>query len=158
MSLKDRLSRTQPALAPTVAPQSAQPILPPDAPRVEIPAPPSVAPSVTPEPKRGDVSTTFPPGVDALFLYVDAMPTKGVSVDVRLEEEIHARVEKILKEHNATSIDLAPLDYGKGRALLAASFRANPPRGVVVARTGGLSTGVIEVLAAIADTVTSRIA
>lgn len=98
--------------------------------------------SATPAPEAGNTSSTGA----GFELYIDTVPTKGVTTYLRLEEEIHRRSEIICKAVGAKSLHEKPLDFGKGRDKLADSFRTEPPTGVVLATTGGLSTAVIEVL------------
>jgi len=87
-----------------------------------------------------------------LHLYVDALPTKGVGgalVDLALI--IAERAAPICARFKVS--DVREVDFGKGTAQLVASFRNNPPTGVVLARTGGLSTLVLEALEPLAVTV-----
>lgn len=133
MSLKDRLAKSNTSAS----------ILPPDAPKPIIPAPaPLEATSITSVPAQPVTSST----TSELILYVDATPTKGQTIDARLEDLISERMTVMLREAKAEHIDAGELGYGKGKIQLAEWFRKNPPKGVVVASSGGLSTLVIEAL------------
>lgn len=100
------------------------------------------------------IETATPPPVSGTptagyELYIDCTPFKGADgPTVRLEEEIYRRVDEIVKSHGAKSLYEKPLDYGKGKDMLTESFRTSPPNGIILATTGGLSTAVIEALAA----------
>lgn len=91
---------------------------------------------------------------DKTLLLINCTPVKGVVGPVTLlDEEVERRSAEICKEYGAEDLRLKPLDFGKGTALLAASFRKNPIKGVVVARNSGLSATVLEVLRALPDVV-----
>lgn len=120
-----------------------------------IPTPtPSTAPSATstPAPTPGATSSTFPAA--SLVLYIDCVPEKGAVEFIRLEDEIAARTDAIIRAHNAKTLHDAPLNFGKGKDLLVESFRSTPPKGVVVATSAGLyAPMVLEVLKPLAPIV-----
>ncbi len=130
MSLMDKLRATKDAPPPATVPL----------PELFIGA----APAATEPPAAGGTTATVP---DAGFeLYIDTVPTKGVTEYLRLSDEIHRRSELIASSAGANSLTEKPLDFGKGKDKLCDSFRRFPPTGVVVATSGGLSSSVIEVL------------
>lgn len=113
---------------------------------------PTPSTSATPVPEVGAASSTAPASV--LTVYIDAMPEKGVTEFTRLEDEISKRCEAIAKAHGVKTIYEKPLDFGKGRDALVESFRTNPPKGVVVAKSAGLySAAILEVLTPLAPVV-----
>lgn len=93
-----------------------------------------------------------------IYLYIDCQPTYGVGVDVRLEDEIAARTPGTLAGLGETSaVDVREVKFGAGTAALVAGFKRNPPRGVVVASSQGLSGLVVEALAPMASLVVKAV-
>lgn len=137
------------ALEPTPTPKTKRAKKADPAPEAPGPASPMPAATVTPPPSVGEATPTAPAA--GFSLYVDCLPVKGIAINVRLEEEIARRAATIASANNVADVRL--LEYGKGRALLAASFHTDRPRGVVIASSGELSSTAIEVLAAYADVV-----
>lgn len=125
----------------------AQGINPPDAARPD--APPATAIEA---PSPAAISSTVP----GLHLYVDCQPVKGEQTWTRLEDHIAERVPGVLKEladreskpEYATLPDVREVPYGMGTTALVSSFRRNPPAGLVVATSAGLSGTVVEALLA----------
>jgi len=154
MSLKEKLETIKfekPAKSGAVG------IIPPDAPRYDLAKAnekAGIEVRIAPPAKGETTSTGSPsPGTTSGFeLYVDCTPVPSPTA-VRLEDEIHRRTEVICRNHGTKSLHDKPLDFGKGKDKLADSFRAEPPSGVVLATTGGLSTAVIEVLVPLATKV-----
>jgi len=68
-----------------------------------------------------------------------------------LEVLMDERAKTICEKEGATDIRL--LSYNRGPGLLAAAFRANPPTGTVVCRSGPVANAVIEALIPLADRV-----
>lgn len=133
----------------------AQGINPPDAAKPDMPQkPPAPAPAPvtttqTPAPAPGATSSTSP---GTLVLYVDCLPVKGGPSDfVRLEDEIARRADPIARAHGVA--DVREVKFGEGTATLVGSFRREPLTGIVIATSGGLSSQVVEVLAAQASVV-----
>jgi len=89
---------------------------------------------------------------DGLTLYVGCLPVVGhdASRATLLDAHIEA-LAKVLCE-TAGVKDLALIDYGKGKGLLAAALREFPPRGVVIARGGPWTEVALEVLRPMATT------
>lgn len=164
MSIKDRIA------ARKAAGPRPQGINPPDA---AAPAPasqsvtppaPAIAESVTeaavvqPEgnktasPETGTATATVSsPG---LIIYVGCTPTKGVDMSnaIDLESEIARRAAPIAAK--AGVVDVREIKYAEGTSMLLASFKRNPPTGIVLAQAGGLSSMVLEVLIPMATQVT----
>lgn len=104
-----------------------------------------------PSPSSAERSDAAAPG---LSLYINVVAEKG------LEDERPRMLEGIIAEDHAPGLlawwnrengtgltDLQQIDFGKWRGPLAASLRANPPRGCVFVRTGGaLAEVALEVL------------
>ena len=128
-------------------------INPPDAakpaPRV---APPTE--SATTVPAAGSQSSTS----DALVIYVNCMPVRGVSGVTNLSDEIAKRTAEIVTAHGAADLNSKPLDFGRGLGLLADSFRDRPLTGPVLATQGGLSTRILETLEPLAAVVVKGVA
>lgn len=121
-------------------------INPPDA-AAPVPVPKAQTPGVE-QPAPAPAPVAAPPG---LHLYVDCYPSKGAAIVVELDNLIELAAAPIRSQHGVA--DVRQIDFGKGTAALVAAFRSNPPQGHVVARTGGLSTLVLEVLRPMATTV-----
>lgn len=100
-----------------------------------------------------------------LYLYIDCQPTYGVSVDVRLEEEIAKRTPDVLgyltrndpKNVPGGAVDVREVKFGAGVATLCSTFKRDPPRGVVVASSQGLSGLVVETLLPMASLVVKAV-
>lgn len=129
----------------------AQGINPPDAAKPDAPA------SSTPAPATPVVTST----AGSLHLYIDCQPVKGPETWTRLEDHIAERAPGVLKElarreskpEYASLPDVREVPYGMGTTALVSSFRRDPPTGLVVATSAGLSGTVVEVLLAAATTV-----
>ena len=93
-----------------------------------------------------------------LDLYIDCHPVKGSGIHCQLEDLIASRTPALLdqlrqadpKQVPEGSVDLREVKYGAGTAALAASLKKNPPVGVVVASSTGLSGLMVEVLSPLA--------
>lgn len=68
-----------------------------------------------------------------------------------LDDLIYERSKPICESNNVK--DVREVKYGEGKVALLRSFREYPPTGNIIARTGGLSTDVLEVLLPMADLV-----
>ena len=108
----------------------------------------------TPSPQAGSQSST----TDALVIYVNCMPTRGVVGAVHLSDEIAKRTTEICTAHGAADLNSKPLDFGRGLGLLADSFRDRPLTGPVLATSGGLSTRILESLEPLAAVVVKGVA
>ncbi len=97
---------------------------------VETPLPPPTAPQPAPQ----------------LQLFVDCVPVKVDRniVLLRLEDMIATRSAPICEKHRVK--DVREIPYGAGTVALVASFKTDPPQGVMIASSGGLSNQIIEAL------------
>ncbi len=119
--------------------------------------PPSVdeAPSVsaTPVVAAEDAPTsTFPTLTNStglLVLFVNCAPTNTTGTS--LESVIAATSPAIAAKHKVSDVRLVP--YGVGTAELVAAIVKNPPTGIVIATTNGLSGPVVDALIPLAATV-----
>jgi CRISPR/Cas system-associated exonuclease Cas4 (RecB family) len=89
--------------------------------------------------------------LDGLELYVDCVSVKGDGFSQQLEDIIATKAAEVCKDEGV--VDIRLVNYGKGPGLLAAKFRADPPKGKVFAASGALSSPVIEVLVPLASVV-----
>ena len=123
-----------------------------------------VSPSGSGSVQPANPETNKDPAV-CIYLYIDCQPTYGVGVDVRLENEIAARSEALLRElrqKNPSDVppyatDVREVKFGAGTAALISHFKRNPPAGVVVASSQGLSALVVEALAPMASLVVKAV-
>ncbi len=149
MSLADKI-RARGINPPDAAlPAVTRPYVP-DATPATVTATPAPTAATPAESWSSSSSPTWAP-TTGLSLYVDCSPTKGLGVTLRLEDLVHERATTIAARHHVT--DVREVDFGKGVAELVASFKKDPPTGVVVATSSGLSAYVVEVLLPIASVV-----
>lgn len=142
----------------TTAPVRAFGINPSDAARPDLPPLP-IPPTATATPTTEAVSSTAEKGV--LQLYVDCFIQRGEHVWTRLEDEIAQRTPQVLRDLSikerkpeiAHLSDVREAPFGTGTAALVASFKKDPPTGVVLATSAGLSGLVVDALLPHADLV-----
>lgn len=123
-----------------------------DAPRAVGVNPPDATPHPDRSPKVVEaprVQGSVQDAMDSIHLqlFINCLP-EGVSY-TRLENLIAERSKPILAQAKVSSIqDVGK--YGEGKKALVRSFIDNPPTGMVVASTGGVSAEVLEVLVPLA--------
>ena len=106
-------------------------------------------------PAQPEVNT--PANLDALcgdgfVLLIDCAPQEGFEGSFEyLSVLIKERADMIAKERGVT--DVRQIKFGEGTTALCATFTSLPPKGVIIANTGGLQTAVIDVLAPMAKLV-----
>jgi hypothetical protein len=161
VSIKEKFAKQRQAQGAVVE-AAPQKINPPDAAK-PLPVAPYVPPTapadVFMEQVARDVAAVEemnrlvnPRDWNTLTLFIDAHPVKGSFSTVQLlEDEIARRAAPIAERRNV--LDIREAKYAEGVNELLATFKAAPLKGVWSARSGGLSTSVIEVLIPTADVV-----
>jgi hypothetical protein len=147
-SLKARRQNTTTSTPPPVAAINPPDAAKPDEPKSDLTA-------LAAREAQASVTSTTSPG--KLVIYVDCMPTKDTSF-LRLDDEIARRTPVVIEAARKAdkslvpdgAVDVRELKFGQGTALLVASFKKNPPVGVVVLSSNGLGGQVLEALSPIA--------
>lgn len=119
-------------------------INPPDAAKPTVIASTATNASTNTEPPAAGTPTATVQLDGTLVLYVDSVPVKGIANYLILEDEIQKRARPIADK--AGVMDVREIKFGEGKVALLKTFHQQPLTGVVVARTGGLSSDVLEVL------------
>jgi hypothetical protein len=134
--------------------------------------------TATAAPQPAATDSTGTPGATVstggLSIYIDCMPTKGVDIDTAtlLEDEIARRTREILdaviagklsvenlrQDAAVNVVDLREVKFGTGTTALIANFKRNPPTGVVIASSSGMSGTVVDALLPLAALVVRGLA
>lgn len=148
MSVKEKIAAHRTRATGINPPDAAKPDMPTTN---QTPAPMSADSTATAAPVAGTPTATI--ANMELVIFVDCLPIRGIPTEtaLRLEDEIAARSKPIADKAGVT--DVREIRYGEGTTQLVASFKRNPPRGVVLATSTGLSGTVLDALLPLASLV-----